>query len=263
MFLRRKEAKLAAKIDGLLAGESIQMPAGLLEEKVWQVLRALEQSEQKNKAERESVLGLISDISHQIKTPLASLILHLDLAGDDPAFLIECKKQTEKINNLIDNLLKIARLETGFISVNKIFADLALTIREAVPPAEKNCAVELRLPDTLAIMHDPVWTREAFGNIFDNAFKYTHNGTVTVSLEQGPIYTRADISDTGIGIAQEDHAKIFARFYRVRGAETQRTAGTGLGLTIAREIMRRQGGNITVSSELGKGSTFSLFFQNR
>ena len=113
MFIRRKEIELAAKIDRLLNGDRIEMPAGLLEEKVWQVLRVLEQSEHKSKDERKSVLSLMSDVSHQLKTPLASLTLHLDLADDRSlttderaAFLAECRKQTEKIGWLTDALLK-------------------------------------------------------------------------------------------------------------------------------------------------------------
>ena len=273
MFLRRKEVELTAKIDRLLAGERPEMPAGLLEEKVWQVLRTLETAGQKSKAERESVLSLMSDISHQLKTPLSSLTLHLDLAGDTShsdeeraAFIAECKKQTEKIGWLSDSLLKIARLETGLISVVKTSADLARTVRDAVSSVTaqataKALSVTAHLPDTLELAHDPVWTKEALCNILDNAVKYTETGGITVTLEQSPIYTRIDIADTGIGLAPEEYAKIFARFYRVRGG-TRRVEGTGLGLTIAREIMRQQGGNITVASGRDNGCVFSVFLQN-
>jgi signal transduction histidine kinase len=273
MFLKRREAELSAKIDRLLAGERIGMPAGLLEEKVWQVLRVLEQSEQKSRAERESVLGLMGDVSHQLKTPLASLALHLDLAGDPSltdeeraAFLSECKKQTEKIGWLTEALLKVARLETGMIAVKKISADLAVTVHEAVSSVTaqagaKGLTVTERLPETLIIAHDPVWTKEALCNILDNAVKYTDKGGITAALERGPIYARIDISDTGAGVPPEEYARIFTRFYRVRGDGTRRVEGTGLELTIAREIMRLQGGNITVSSGPGSGSVFSVFLQ--
>jgi signal transduction histidine kinase len=273
MFLRRKEVELTAKIDRLLAGEPIQMPAGLLEEKVWQVLRALETSEHKSKSEHESVLNLLGDISHQLKTPLSSLTLHLDLASDTShseelraAFLDECKKQTEKIGWLSDALIKIARLETGLISIVKTPADLSQTVRDAVSSvmaqvAAKGLIITAHLPDKLRLAHDPVWTKEALCNILDNAVKYTENGNITVTLEQTTIYTRIDITDTGIGLAAEEYAKVFARFYRVRDG-ARRMEGTGLGLTIAREIMRQQGGNITVASNSGNGCMFSVFLQN-
>jgi signal transduction histidine kinase len=234
----------------------------------------LEQSEHKSKADRESVLSLMSDVSHQLKTPLASLTLHLDLTGDPShteeertAFLSECKKQTEKIGWLTDALLKIARLETGLITVKKIPADLAQTARDAVSDlaaqaAARGLELTTRLPDSLEFSHDPVWTKEALCNILDNAVKYTETGSIIVTLEQGPIYARIDIADTGVGLAAEEYAKVFTRFYRIRGHETQRVDGTGLGLTIAREIMRRQGGNITVTSVPGNGSVFSVFLQN-
>lgn len=274
MFLRRKEVELAAKLDRLLAGESLQLPAGLLEEKVWQTLHSLEQIGQKSKAERESVLSLMSDVSHQLKTPLASLTLHLDLAGDPSiadderaAFLEECKKQTAKIGWLTDALFKMARLESGLIAVKKTSADLAKTARDAVlsvqaQAAAKGLTVLVNVPDTLTLAHDSVWTKEAIVNILDNAVKYTDVGCITITLEQGAIYTSVNIADTGIGLAAEEYAKVFARFYRVRNIETQRVEGTGLGLTIAREILRQQGGNITVASEPGRGSTFSIFLQN-
>ena len=274
MFFRRREAKLVAKLDKLIAGERLEMPAGLLEEKVWQILRVLEQSEQKSKTEHENILSLMGDISHQLKTPLASLMLHLDLAADSSLtederanFIAECKKQTQKIGWLTDSLLKIARLETGLVAVTKTPADFVKTVHEATATITaqakaKGLEIIINLPDTLELNHDPVWTKEVLCNILDNAVKYTEAGSINITLERGVMYTRVNISDTGMGIAVEDYTKIFSRFYRVRSLQAQRVEGTGLGLTIAREIMRQQQGNITVSSELGKGSVFSVFLQN-
>jgi len=274
MFLHRKEIELVAKLDRLLAGEKIEMPAGLLEEKVWQVLRALKDAEYKSKSEHESILTLMGDISHQLKTPLASLTLHLELAEDSSlteeeraAFISECKNQTQKISWLTDSLLKMARLETGLITVMKTPTDFIKTVRDSISSIAmqadtKKLHITEYLPDKLELSHDPVWTKEALCNILENAVKYTEVGGITVTLEQGAIYTRVDISDTGIGFTAEEYTKIFSRFYRVRSVEAQRVEGTGLGLTIAREIMRQQGGNITVASAIGKGSTFSVFLQN-
>ena len=275
MFARRREAKLANQLDRLLAGEPIELPAGLLEEKLWQVLRSLEEAEQKSADERESVLQTISEISHQLKTPQAALSLYLEMASDDSfdesehaAFLVECKRQVDKIGWLCDALLKITRLETGLIEVKKTSADLVQTVESALSAVRaeaeaKGLVLLSRLPEELVCPHDPVWTQEALVNILDNAVKYTPEGSITVSLEQGPIYARIDVLDTGIGLAAEEYSRVFGRFYRVRGSEASRIEGTGLGLTIAREIMRLQDGNITVSSELGKGSTFSIFLQSR
>jgi len=274
MFLMRKEAKLADKLDKLLAGEIIEMPAGLLEEKLWQVLCKLETNDRQRQAERESVLSLVSDISHQLKTPLAALSLHLELLEDESLteeermeFLSECQTQTKKIQWFSDALLKIARLETGLITVDKINADLVKTIKEAISSVKplamfKGLTIEEYLPNSLEIAHDPVWTKEALVNIMDNAIKYSTVGNITVTLEKSAIYTRIDISDTGVGIYPDEYAKVFTRFYRARGSDINRTEGTGLGLTIAREILRQQGGNIIVSSEKGKGSVFSIFLQN-
>ncbi len=274
MFGRRKEIELAAKLDRLLAGERIEMPAGVLEEKVWQVLRLHELGVLKTKAERDTVRTLMSDISHQLKTPLASLKLHLDLAND-PArtederfeFLTECGRQTEKIEWFLGAMLKVTRLESGLIAVKPIPADLVRTIKDAAASIErlaasKGLSVVENVPDSLTVSHDPLWTEEALCNVLDNAVKYTAEGRIVISLEQGPMYARVDIADTGIGMEPEEYAKVFSRFYRIRSQELRRVEGTGLGLTIAREILRLQGGNITVISEPGKGSTFSVFLQN-
>lgn len=272
MLTRKREAMLADKLDRLLAGETIELPAGLLEEKIWQTLRTLELNEHKTREESRSVQKLIGDISHQLKTPLSSLSLYLDLIDDNSltdkeraSFLDECRTQVAKINWLTESLLKITRLETGLIEVRPVSANLSETLTEAltsVKPAAaaKGLHLEAELPEVYELPHDPLWTKEAFINILDNAVKYTDKGGIKITLEQGAVLTRINIEDTGIGIAAEEYAKIFTRFYRIRGEN--RIEGTGLGLTISREIMRKQRGNITVESQCGKGSVFSVFLQN-
>lgn len=137
-----------------------------------------------------------------------------------------------------------------------------MVIRSAAE--SKNLTINVNIPKhyILTVPHDPLWTKEALINILDNAVKYTNSGGITVNIDSGVIYTKIDVIDTGIGIPPEEYAKIFARFYRLRAAGTERIEGTGLGLFIAREILRQQEGNITVNSIIGKGSVFSVFLQN-
>ena len=272
--LSKTEKNILDKLDKILAGQSPGDPSTFLEEKLWQTLKNFEYSEEKRAKEQESIHALMSDISHQIKTPLSALLLHLELASDESmsreeqsAALCECKKQADKISFLSETIFKVVKLENGLISVKRVEADIAKTVKEALsaakPAAEsKNLSICADLPDGLTVAHDPLWTKEALANILDNAVKYTNAGNISVKMEQGAIYTRIDISDTGIGIASEDYAKIFSRFYRARTAGTERIEGTGLGLFIAREILRQQNGNITVDSIIGKGSVFSVFLQN-
>jgi len=273
--LSKAEKNLLDRLDKVLAGQNSGEPATFLEEKLWQTLKKFEYSEEKRAKEQESIHRLMSDISHQIKTPLSALLLHLELASDNSlnsqeqaAALRECKEQADKISFLSETIFKVVKLENGLISVKRLETDIVKTVEDTfavIKPAAdlKKLTVSTDLPENLTVLHDPLWTKEALINILDNAVKYTASGNINIKIEQGAIYTRIDIEDTGIGIANEDYTKIFSRFYRVRTAGTERIEGTGLGLFIAREILRQQDGNITVSSIVGKGSVFSVFLQNR
>lgn len=271
--LSKPDKAILDNLDRMLAGQPTVEASGFVEEKIVQVLRKLECSQEKRALEQQSISSLMSDISHQIKTPLSGLIVHLDLADDEAlntqeraAAIDECKKQAGKIAFLSEAMFKAARLEAGLVSVRRASEDIVPTIRSAVSAmrpaaAQKGFCITLDAPGQLVVPHDPVWTQEALINILDNAIKYTETGAITLTLEKGAVYTRIDVADTGAGVAPGDYAKIFARFYRARQSGTQRVEGTGLGLSIAREIMRQQGGNLTVSSD-GKGSVFSFFLQN-
>lgn len=272
--LSKKEKNILDKLDNILAGQSPGTPSSFLEEKLWQALKKFEYNDEKRAKEQESIHKLMSDISHQIRTPLSALLLHLELATDDSlssdeqsAAIRECKEQADKISFLSEAIFKVAKLENGLISVKRIDSDIVGTIKEAIatikPAAElKNLTVIENLPEYLSVPHDPLWTKEVLINILDNAVKYTNTGSITVSIEQGTIYAQIKITDTGIGISSEEYTKIFTRFYRSRTSGTEKIEGTGLGLYIAREIMRQQDGNITVNSVIGKGSIFSVFLQN-
>lgn len=272
--LSKQEKKILENLDKLLSDKEPSVPSCYLEEKIFQVIKKFEYTAEKHTKEQKTAAELMSNISHQIKTPLSALSLHLELASDDSLTLderaeelSECRGQMERLKFLSESLFKIARLESGLISVRKTNADIVETVMSAVnihqnAMLSKGLELLLQLPHSLMLPHDPIWTKEAVFNLLDNAVKYTGEGKITVSLEKGAIYTQLDIIDTGIGVSPEDYAKIFTRFYRARYSETERTEGTGLGLTIAREILRQQGGNITVSSVRGKGSIFTIFFQN-
>jgi len=273
--LSKSERNLLDKLDKMLAGQIPGEPSTFLEDKIFQVLKKFEYSEEKRANEQENIHRLMSDIAHQIKTPLSALLLHLELASDkdlnaneQAVALRECKEQADKINFLSETIFKVAKLESGLIAIKRIEADIVKTIRDAVttikPAADlKGLQINLTMPEYLTVPHDPMWTKEALLNILDNAVKYTNAGSINVKIDKETIYTRIDIEDTGIGITSADYPKIFARFYRVRAAGTERIDGTGLGLFIAREILRQQDGNITVNSIIGKGSVFSVFLQNR
>ena len=123
---------------------------------------------------------------------------------------------------------------------------------------QKDIFVTVNCPEDLHLFHDSKWTAEALFNLLDNAVKYTPaGGKITVSVEQWEMYVKLNISDTGKGISERNQASIFRRFYREE--EVHDKPGVGIGLYLAREIITRQGGYIKVTSEVGKGSTFSVF----
>ena len=239
-----------------------------VEAKLKQYLDASGTSAARLTEDRARVQGLIADISHQTKTPIANLLLYAELLADKDlpddcrGYVKQLTAQAEKLQFLIESMVKAGRLETGVIAVQPRPADVgALTqaaVQSALPEAERRGVQLSRLPAEVGACFDPKWTQEALGNLIDNAIKYTPaGGSVTVSVTPYELFCRIDVTDTGPGIPEDEQARIFERFYRsptVRDAQ-----GVGLGLYLAREIAAANGGYIKVTSRPGNGSTFSLF----
>lgn len=238
-----------------------------LESKLHRFLDSSSISAQNVKSERDNIKELISDISHQTKTPIANLILYSELLGD--AEIPEEQKgnaaaiheQAEKLRFLIDNLVKMSRLENGILSLSPEKSDISSVLNDICSQyrdkAEtKGLELSLSAKETSAII-DRKWTAEAIGNIVDNAIKYTSEGSVTLKLSDYEMFARVDISDTGMGIPEEEQAKIFTRFYRSNNVRDKE--GVGIGLYLARQIIAGEGGYIKVLSKVGEGTTFSVF----
>ncbi len=221
-------------------------------------------------ADKQIIQELVSDISHQVKTPVANIqmftgiLTQHDLPREKALdFLALMAAQTEKLDFLMQSLVKMSRLETGTFELHPVQTRLAETIAQAMnvvwAKAEaKNVGISVACDHALEVWHDSKWTAEALANILDNAVKYTSSGgSIAVTVRPWQFYTRIDITDSGIGIAEDDYHRIFQRFYR--GEAVAAEEGVGLGLYLARGIISRQNGYITVKSTLGKGSTFSVF----
>lgn len=217
--------------------------------------------------EKDKIKSLIADISHQTKTPISNLLLYSELLTEenlpdtakDVAQILYA--QSQKLHFLIDALIKLSRLENGIIKLNPekqhIYPMLRNLVNQYRYKAEnKGLAINLKNLDTEAIF-DLKWTGEAVGNIIDNAVKYTYKGGIDICVSSYEMFARIDIKDSGIGIAQEDYTKVFARFGRLESSKQQE--GVGLGLYLAREIISSQGGYIKLNSKQGQGCTFSVF----
>lgn len=239
----------------------------LLESRLHEYLASSSLSASKVKEEKEKINTLISDISHQTKTPIANLLLYSDLLSEEDLNdsskekVDAIKAQSEKLKFLIDSLVKMSRLENGlmnFVPVVSSVDELLESITDSLSAkaAAKGITISYE-PTELSIKCDPKWTYEAVFNIADNAVKYTNSGWVKMSAIEYEMFVRIDIEDTGIGISEEDSAKVFSRFYRSR--EVSSEEGVGIGLCLAREIITGEGGYIRLESVPGEGSKFSVY----
>ena len=222
---------------------------------------------QQSTQEKETVQGFIADMSHQMKTPLASIHMYTDLLleSEENDFLNRIKASTQSLEWIMNGLIKLSRLETGAIELAPICADIKPTIATAIGHVfaqgqQKNITITQHLHNT-PLLHDKNWTREAMVNILENAIKYSpQNGHITITIDPLPTYTKVTITNTGMGIHKGDYHKIFKRFYR--GENAKNAQGAGIGLYLATLIMEKQGGYIMVDSKVGEYAAFSLFFQN-
>lgn len=223
--------------------------------------------------EKENVKSLVTDISHQLKTPLANVELYNTLLAEEGIsdeerleFLETEGIAIEKLKMLIDSLINISRLEADMISIDKKEENLKECIESAISSvkadaAKKNITIKNEIKEDCILAIDRKWTTEAIFNLLDNAVKYTApNGKINLSLDNGINYFALNIEDNGIGIDTDEYNDIFKRFYRSRNDIVQNEKGSGVGLYLVRKIMNLQDGNVMVSSEKGKGSTFTLYF---
>lgn len=239
-----------------------------LESRMARYLTAGRTSARTVEGERDQIRTLIADISHQTKTPVANLLLYAQLLGEkelpeDCRTAVEAlQSQAEKLSFLISSLVKLSRLETGIIAVaprSGPVSELLEGVGEEIMPKASDKGIAFIVDSTEAeAAFDPKWTAEALYNLADNAVKYTPpGGSVRLSACTYELFCRIDVTDTGMGIPEEEQGKIFTRFYRSPAAAGQE--GVGIGLFLARQIVSSQGGYIKVASRPGQGSTFSVF----
>lgn len=262
-------------IDGAINGQDrvtgyTETNISSLENKLIRYIDLSTTHDKKVEAEKNKIKELISDISHQTKTPLSNIVLysqlldeHSGLDEDTQGFVTQIKSQSDKLDWLIQSLIKLSRLETGIISihatVNPVIESISKAVSQVYTHAEhKNIEITIDCDQAVTARHDMKWTSESLFNIMDNAVKYSDTtGKIHISAQANEMFTRIDISDTGIGIDNSELNDIFKRFYRCKA--TSKYEGVGIGLFLAREIITSQGGYIMASSTVGRGSTFSIY----
>ena len=267
--IRQLDEMLTAAMDGRFSEQNFdESRLSALESRLARYLTASALSERNVREQKDQISALISDISHQTKTPVANLQLYAQLLSEQPLTpqgkdcAAAISAQAEKLQTLIEALVKTSRLETGILVLHPQLGEITPVVERAVaqyaPKAgEKGIVLTTQQTEGSAVF-DPKWTEEAVCNLLDNALKYTPaGGTVTVEVKNYELFSAIRVSDTGLGISKGEQAKIFGRFYRAPGA--YQAEGVGIGLYLTRQIAEKQSGYVKLESTPGKGSTFSLY----
>lgn len=222
---------------------------------------------------KEFLQDIISDVSHQIKTPLSALKMyheiiesHKDDAATVSSFTEKSQREIKRMEDVIYTLLKLARLDAGIIQMEKSEENVSILMQDVLERFEtwaerEHKTITLSGKENVILLCDALWVSEAIGNIIKNALEHTENGGhIGVKWSQSPLMTQIEISDDGKGIHPEDLYNIFKRFYRSRLSSD--VHGIGLGLPLAKSIVEAHGGTISVTSTPGTGTTFTLNFIN-
>ncbi len=244
-----------------------------VQDRLMQYYDIMREERLQSQRDKQTLQSLVSDISHQVKTPIANVKLYAgilrrqDIPEEKRAqFSDSMEAQINKLDFLMQSLIKMSRLETGTFVLNPVESRLIDTIAQAMNTVwgkaeQKEIEISVACGADITVWHDPKWTAEAVGNILDNAVKYTQaGGKISITVRPWQFYTRIDISDTGIGISQEHYNNVFQRFYREE--EVAAEEGVGLGLYLANGIITRQKGYISVKSKVGEGTTFSVYLRS-
>lgn len=251
----------------------------LLYNRIESLGQKLQWNEERLQREKEETKALVTDLSHQLKTPVASIKMCFQLLEEEnlqpeeqKEFMERLGEQIVHLDGLLAALVNISRMETGMITIQKEDANIFETVVQAVNQVymkaeEKEIEIALDSSslemEKLTLPHDIKWTKEAIVNVLENAIKYSpEHSRIQITMEKQIHFFRIEIRDEGIGIEREEMNRIFQRFYRGKHEVIKRAEGSGVGLYLTRKILEEQGGNITVVFPYGrektKGSTFAI-----
>lgn len=268
--LRRLDEMLTDAINGTFEESRYdESELSRLESRWKQYFTTSKMSMEQTKKERESMKMLVSDISHQTRTPLSNILLYSELLAEqaekkeEKELAGQILMQAEKLEFLLQSLIKMSRLETDVLEVVPKVQNIAQLLDETVgemsaKAKKKEIIVSCENAKEIEAAFDLKWTKEALGNILDNAIKYSpKHSEVQIEVREYEFYVCINVKDQGIGVCEEEKAQIFRRFYR--GGRVQQEDGVGIGLYLAREILQKEKGYIKLTSKVGKGSCFGLY----
>lgn len=277
IYLYRREKKIRAITEYLKEIEKQQYSLKIqeneegelsyLQNEIYKITVMLKESAQKLSQDKIYLSNALSDISHQIKTPLTSISVLLDILKENTnlpeekrqEFLFEISRQIEWIHWLVISLLKLSKFDAGTVELKKETILVQNLIKEviqnlSIPLEIKNQIIQMQGDPSSSFIGDFHWTAEAIINIIKNCMEHTEEGkTIQVSFKENALFTQIIIKDSGEGIAKEDLPYIFQRFYKGKNAGKD---SFGIGLALAKAIIQNQGGDISVKSKKGEGTTF-------
>lgn len=274
---KQQTMEIAKRIERINLGDySLQIDENnedelsLLDNQIYRTTVKFREQAENSRKDKENLQKSLSDISHQLKTPLTSIIVMVENILDDDdmpleirrEFLNDIKHNTNTISFLVQSLLKLSKLDAEAVK----FRYEQVEVKSIVDECIKNTAVMAEIlgvrleTDCNDIIYcDRKWLCEAITNIIKNCIEHSHNGNIKITAEQNKLYTKISIKDNGSGIDKEDLPHIFERFYKGKNSSDD---SVGIGLALAKSIIEKQGGYISVSSELNKGSEFVIKFFN-
>ena len=256
--------------------KSARAQAEYLEEKLKEEKIRNQQMENALRREEQETKALITDISHQLKTPVASLKMSYEIVDSTELSREEAREFQEKEREDVDRLARLleaftqmSKLETGMIRLCPQKASLQKTLAKAVAGVyvkamEKGISIETQEFDDILICHDPGWTAEAFANVLDNGVKYAPSKTrITIRVTKMASLVMVEMEDEGPGIPAKERNRIFQRFYRGESESVRRKEGSGVGLYLTRQILERQGGTVCMKNGGNGGSNFVMTLPKR
>lgn len=265
--LTRYIQKLSNKEYSLDIEENSEDELNSLKNELYKITVMLKETADNSVASREALSASVSDISHQLKTPLTSISILLDNLNESQNmdkdtqkdFLREISKQIKDMNFLVIALLQLSRLDAGVVEFLQEKVNLSNMLYEIknnldIMAEIKNVELNIEGKKDVYINGDYNWNKEAIQNIIKNAIEHA-NSKVTVDISENDVYTKIEITDDGDGINENDIKHIFERFYKASNASQN---SIGIGLSLAKDIIEKQNGYITVESKLGVGTKFII-----
>lgn len=264
-LLQRLDRAIGGEIQDTTYDESMD---AALTERLNRVVQISGMNQRKAEKERDIIKSLISDISHQVRTPLTNIMLYVgllqeqDLDTDTMRLVDKIGKQSEKLDFFMKELVKSSYAEQEMISINpqimnvEELLDVSCQIVE-LAALKKKISIVREETDMLCYA-DKKWTTEVLGNVLENAVKYSpENSQIEIKVMLYESFVCIQVQDQGIGIKEEEQGMVFERFYRSKSVSSE--PGFGIGLYLVREVLSKQGGYVKIKSKVGKGSTVQLY----